>query len=111
MNKVPVEIQPFHHAYFNIPLYKFPLSPIFTIFLPLFFLDILNFGILFQDKELADRMGTIATLVLAFAALIPIIRSQIPPTPKVTLVEILVYIQTAPTLLSIIQSLFVAVVP
>jgi hypothetical protein len=86
-------------------LYKFPLSAILTIFTPLFFLDILNFGILFQDKNLEDRIAAIATLVLAFAALIPTIRSQIPPNPTITLVEILVYLQTLPTILAIIQSL------
>jgi hypothetical protein len=76
-----------------------------TIFAPLLFLDILNFGILFQDKSLNDRIAAIATLVLAFAALVPTIRSQIPPNPTITLVEMLVYLQTLPTILAIIQSL------
>jgi hypothetical protein len=76
--------------------------------MPLFFLDVLNFGILFQDSSLGDRMAAIATLVLAFAALIPTIRSQIPPNPRITLIEILVYFQTLPTLLAIIQSLDVS---
>ena len=68
-------------------------------------MDVLNFGILFQDNSLSDRIAAIATLVLAFAALIPTIRSQIPPNPRITLIEILVYLQTLPTLLAIIQSL------
>lgn len=73
--------------------------------MPLFFLDVLNFGILFQDPGLSDRIAAVATLVLAFAALIPTIRDQIPPNPSITFIEILVYFQTVPTLLAILHSL------
>ena len=34
----------------------------------------------------------IAAIMIAFVALIPTIRSQIPPKPKITLVETMIYL-------------------
>ena len=64
----------FQNAHFIIPLYKFPVVSIFTIFLPLWLLGIINLGIFFQETGLADRIGSIAGLMIAFVALIPVIR-------------------------------------
>ena len=64
-------------------------------------------GIFFQDPGLADRIGSLAGLMIAFVALIPVIRDELPPNPSVTLVEILVYVQTITTLFCFIESLSV----
>jgi hypothetical protein len=63
-----------------------------TIFIPILLLAVLSTTIFFQDYDLASRIGSIATLVLGFIALIPSIKDQLPPSTKLTLVEIVVYI-------------------
>lgn len=95
----------FQYAHFNIPLYKFPIVALATIFLPLWLLGIINLGIFFQDENLADRIASIAALMIAFVALIPTIREQIPPNPKIVFIEILVYMETLTSLFALIHSL------
>jgi hypothetical protein len=41
--------------------------------------------------------------MIAYVALIPMIRSNLPPTPSVTLVEILIYLSVIPNFLAIIS--------
>ena len=60
--------------------------------LPLWLLALINLGIFFQDSNLGDRIGSIATLMIAFVALIPVIRSQIPPNGHLVFIQFLVYI-------------------
>ena len=76
-----------------------------TIFLPLWLLAVLNLGVFFQDDNLADRIASIASLALAFIAFIPTIREQIPPSPSIVFVEILVYLVAATSLLALGQSI------
>lgn len=59
----------------------------------------------FQDDNLADRIASIASLALAFIAFIPTIREQIPPSPSIVFVEILVYLVAATSLLALGQSI------
>lgn len=76
-----------------------------TIFIPLLCLAIINLGIFFQDNNLADRIASVATLMIAFVALIPTIREQIPPSPHIVFIEYLVYLETFTSLLALIDSL------
>jgi len=76
-----------------------------TIFLPLWLLAIINLGIFFQDNNLADRVASIASLMIAFVALIPTIRAQIPPNPNIVFVEYLVYSETLTSLFALIHSI------
>lgn len=99
------KIDHFQYVHFNVPLYKFPIVALATIFLPLWLLAIINLGIFFQDNNLADRIASIASLMIAFVALIPTIRDQIPPNPKIVFIEILVYFETLTSLLALIHSL------
>lgn len=80
------KIEHFQYAHFNIPLYKFPMVALATIFLPLWLLGLINLAIFFQDNNLADRIASIAALMIAFVALIPTIRAQIPPNPHIVFV-------------------------
>jgi hypothetical protein len=57
-----------------------------TIFFPLWLLGIINLGIFFQNNDLGARIQGIAALMIAFVALIPTIRDQIPPNPNVVFV-------------------------
>lgn len=68
-------VSEYQHAHFTIPLYKFPFVTLFTIFFPLWLLGIINLGIFYQDTGLADRIGSISALMIAFVALIPVIRA------------------------------------
>ena len=61
-------------AHFHFPLYKIPGVTLATIFVPLIFLGLINLAIFFQEPALGDRVLSIATLMIAFVGLIPIIR-------------------------------------
>lgn len=75
--------------------------------MPLWLLAIINIGIFYQDENLANRIQNIAALMIAFVALIPTIRAQIPPNPNIVFVEILVYLETFTSLMALIDSLSV----
>lgn len=64
----------------------------------------MNLGIYFQNPELDERIGSLASLMIAFIALNETIRSQIPPHPKVVFVEILVYLQIFSCLICLLES-------
>jgi hypothetical protein len=74
------------NAHFIIPFYKKPGLSIVTIFAPLWLLAILNLAIYFQGAELGTRTASIGTLIIAYVALVPVIRGQIPPYSGVLLV-------------------------
>lgn len=80
------KIKNFQFAHFKIPLYKYPSVALITIFAPLWILGWLNLAIFFQDNGLGNRIAEIATLMIAFVALIPTIRDQIPPNPSITFI-------------------------
>lgn len=99
------KIKHFQYVHFRIPMYKYPGTNLISIFVPLWVLGFINLLIFFQDITLAGRIGAIATLTLAFIAFIPTINDQIPTTPNIKLVEILVYMETVASILCLIQSL------
>lgn len=59
---------------------------LFMIFFPLWLLGMINLSIFFSEPGLGDRIGSLASLLLAYVALIPIIRNLLPPNPNITLV-------------------------
>ncbi len=67
-------------------------------------LAIVNLGVFFQPNKLSDRVACIAALTLAYAAMFPVIRAQIPPVPEILLVEFLVYFLISTTMLALIDS-------
>jgi len=85
------KIKHFQYAHFRIVMYKYPGVNLISIFVPLWILGVINLFIFFQDRTLAGRIASIATLTLAFIAFIPTINDKIPQTPSIKLVEILVY--------------------
>lgn len=76
----------FQYGYFQVGVYKHPTVTIATIFLPLWILAIINLGIFFQANELSQRIASIASIMVAFIALIPTIRSQIPNYPTIVFI-------------------------
>lgn len=77
---------------------------IISIFIPLFLLSVLNFGVFFQDTGLSDRLNTMAGLLIAFVAFIRVIRASLPSTATVTLAEKLVYLQSLSIIWCFIES-------
>lgn len=73
-------------------MYKMPIFSLSTIFIPLWLLGIVNLGIFFETEDLGNRIQGLSGLMVAFVALIPTIRSQIPPHPGWIFIEVLVYL-------------------
>jgi hypothetical protein len=85
------KVKNFQYVHFRIVMYKYPGVNLISIFVPLWILGVINLFIFFQDRTLANRIASIATLTLAFIAFIPTINDKIPQTPNIKIVEILVY--------------------
>jgi len=90
-----------------IPLYRYPLDSLATIFLPLWLLAVINLAIFFQDTSMGNRVGSISAIMIAFVALIPTIRENIPPNPRIVFIEILVYLNSLTSLFVLIDSISV----
>lgn len=95
------------YTHFVIPLYKYPGNSLMTIFIPLFLLSLLSLAIFFQPNDLSARLGSIATMVLGYIALIPSIKEQLPPSSRITVIEIVIYISTLCCLFSLVESLLI----
>jgi hypothetical protein len=89
-----------------IPVYKFPGNAWATIFIPVIMLAILSTSLFFYKSSPSEKIGTIATIVLGFIALIPSIKDQLPPSQRITLSEIIVYIEAINCMLSLAENLF-----
>ncbi len=79
------------------------------IFVPILILSIISMTIFWQENgndysgfnKLAARIASGCSLMVTYVALIPMIRSNLPPTPSITLIEILIYFSVVPNLLAI----------
>ena len=85
-NKINEKLESFEKAHFSVPLYKYPFVSLATIFIPLWLLAIINLAIFFQGSLLGERIASIAAVMIASVALMPTIRSQIPPNPQIVFV-------------------------
>ena len=85
------------------------------IFVPIIILSIISLIIFVQENAkdgngfttLAKRIASGCSLMIAYVALVPMIRSNLPPTPSITLVEILIYISTIPNFLAIVSNILI----
>ena len=67
-----------------VPLYKIPGNAWATIFIPTFMLSLLSVFIFLQrDSSIGEKLGSIATFVLGFIALIPSIKAELPPSNRI----------------------------
>ena len=99
-------VEEFRVAHFHFPLYKYTTATLGTIFLPLFILTLINLCIFYQSWDLNERIANIAMLMIAFLALIPVMHSQM-PLPKLTLLEICLYLELSTTILCLIDSVYI----
>lgn len=56
---------------------------------------------------MGNRVGSISAIMIAFVALIPTIRENIPPNPRIVFIEILVYLNSLTSLFVLIDSISV----
>ena len=64
----------------------------------------MSLAIFFQDFGLADRIASIATVMVAYTQFLTIVRAELPPTPKITFIELLVDTSIFINLLCLIES-------
>ena len=97
----------------EVPVFKYIVIDMLQVFVPLTLLAII--GLLIFSTEngiyssgynvLTYRLVNVASLMVAYVSLFPVIRESMPPMPGVTLVELIIYVETLPNLLAIISSL------
>lgn len=105
------EAEQWEFVHVEIPIFKYPVIDMIRIFVPITILSAISMTIFAQENavdgggftELAKRIASGCSLMIAYVALIPMIRGNLPPTPSVTLVEILIYVSTVPNFLAIIS--------
>ena len=105
------EVEEWEFVHVEIPIFKYPVIDMIRIFVPIIILSAISMTIFVQENavdgggftELAKRIASGCSLMIAYVALIPMIRENLPPTPSVTLVEILIYVSTVPNFLAIIS--------
>jgi hypothetical protein len=88
---------------FNIPFYKYPIMDALTIFIPLVLITILTLFTFVQGPDFNDKIGNIATLMIVYNGLVPVINDSLPPTTKLTLIDTVVYAQLVTNALCVIR--------
>jgi hypothetical protein len=74
------------NGHFVLPIFRYPLMPLLTIFIPLWLLSINNLGIYLTSTDFSYRLGTLVGIIFANIALIPSYKSQLPPYPGFLLI-------------------------
>lgn len=54
-------------VHFHIPVYRNPIVALGNTFAPLWLIGLITLGVFYQGPGLADRIGSIATLLIAVA--------------------------------------------
>ena len=95
---------PFRYAHFEIPLYRLPVVSVLTISIPLWILGWISLAIFLQDFGLADRIASIATVMVAYTQFFTIIRNELPPTSQFTMMEGLINFSILINIICLIES-------
>lgn len=74
-----------------------------TIFIPLVLITILTLFTFVQGPDMNDKIGNIATLMIVYVGLMPVINDSLPPTTKITLIDIVLYCQLTISVLCLIR--------
>lgn len=74
-----------------------------TIFIPLGLITILTLFTFVQGPDFNDKIGNIATLMIVYVGLMPVISDSLPPTTSITLIDIVVYFQLSINILCLIR--------
>ena len=74
-----------------------------TIFIPLVLITILTLFTFVQGPDFNDKIGNIATLMIVYVGLMPVINDSLPPTTKITLIDIVLYFQLTISVLCLVR--------
>ena len=80
-----------------------------TIFIPLWLLSFVSVYIYFQTTEIMNRLVNIAGLMIAYAAIQPIVRENLPEAITITLVDLLIYLELLINILFLARTIDVRV--
>lgn len=72
-------------------MYRIPILDLLTIFLPIWFLGLISLCVYFLSNDLGSRLKIVTTVMLSFIAYKPLVRKLLPPNPKITFIEIIIY--------------------
>jgi len=72
-------------------LVRNPWNFILTVLIPNTIIQLLTITVFFTDNNFQARLGTIIGLVFTLVALIPSVRSKLPPIPFITFLDIFIY--------------------
>jgi hypothetical protein len=97
----------YKHQHFVVTLYKYPGNTLCTIFIPILILAALSLAVFFQGNNLSDRISLIATMVLGFIQLIPSVKNELPSSSSMTILEVVIYIETLCCMLPLIECLLI----
>ena len=86
-----MKVDTWNVAVFEFKLFRYPLTTVIEILIPAVFLALINLAIYFQEVGLSNRISSIATLLVAYTTFLPTVRQRIPPSPRLTLIEVLLY--------------------
>lgn len=85
-------------------MYRHPFTFLLMVFLPIILLGLFTLTVFFQPPELAGRIASLATLLVAYTAFFPTVREQIPPFPIITYFEMGLYGVMGTSLLCLLRS-------
>jgi len=97
----------YQYGHFVMGVYHYPFATLFGLLLPMWSLALYNLMIYFQGNDLSMRISNSVFIDLSLLDYIPTIRSQLPDTPNLLLVEVLLYSLAATFHLTMIDSYLV----
>jgi len=100
-----LNFKPFKYAVFKIPMFRYPIVDMMTIFIPLWLLSFVSIYIYFQTTEIIARIVNVAALMIAYAAIQPIVRINLPEATSITFVDVLIYSELVINILFIVSSI------
>lgn len=76
-----------------------------TIFIPLWLLGFISIYVFYQTTEIMNRIINVAGLMIAYAAVQPIVRENLPDATSLTLVDLLIYMELLTNILFLVRSI------
>ena len=86
-------------------LYRLPSVAITTIFIPLWVMGFITICIYTMSPDIDARLTFAATIYVSFAAYFQVIRSALPKSPHISMMEIIVYAIIAICVLGVSRTL------
>ena len=96
---------PFKYTLFIIPLFRYPVVDMLSIFIPIWLLSFMSVYIFYETTEIMNRIMNVSALMIAYAAIMPIVRENLPDVTGVTLVDILIYLELLVNVFFLVRSI------